>query len=214
MQAIILNKTPILFPLAVLSHPNSVIMKSKFFFVFILLLFYSCSVNKYSNVPVQDEIDLSLKSFTEIKKEETDKKSKDITLGYFWGIGKDMYPTFEKHTFEIPKSYQRNENNFILKVDYFFTKDDQTKFKLYEWNENEKIETSHEMFNEKFHEIKKYITENLGKPYLEVYEDLEKSKEETVRDDVKWHSKNLNIFLFRFRGKSGFDQIRLAIYCD
>lgn len=49
--------------------------------------------------------------------------------------------------------------------------------------------------------MKKYITENLEKPYLEVYEDLEKSKEETVRDDVKWHNKNLNAFLFRFRGK-------------
>jgi len=189
-------------------------MKSRILYVFILLISYSCSVNKYSNVPVQDEIDLSFKRFTEIKKEEIDKKSKDITLGYFWGIGEDIYPTFEKHTFEIPKSYQRNENNFILKVDYFFTKDDQTKFKFYEWNENEKIEVSNSLFNEKFNEIKKYITEKLGKPYLEVYEDLEKSKEETVRDNIKWQSQNLNAYLFRFRGKGGFDQIRLAIYSD
>ncbi|MFP3597859.1 hypothetical protein [Chryseobacterium sp. SIMBA_029] len=189
-------------------------MKSRIFYVFILLIFYSCSVNKYSNVPVQDEIDLSLKSFTEIKKEEIGKKSKDITLGYFWGIGEDIYPTFEKHTFEIPKSYQRNENNFILKVDYFFTKGDRTKFKFYEWNENGKIEVAHSLFDEKFYEIKKYITQKLGKPYLEVYEDLEKSKEETVRDDIKWQSKNLNAYLFRFRRKGGFDQIRLAIYCD
>jgi len=189
-------------------------MKSRILYVFILLISYSCSVNKYSNVPVQDEIDLSLKRFTEIKKEEIDKKSKDITLGYFWGIGEGIYPTFEKHTFEIPKSYQRNENNFILKVDYFFTKDDQTKFKLYEWNENGKNEVAHSLFDEKFYEIKKYITEKLGDPYLEVYEDLEKSKEETGRDDIKWQSKNLNAYLFRFKGKGGFDQIRLALYYD
>lgn len=189
-------------------------MKSRILFLLIILISYSCSLNKYDNVPVRNEIDLSFKSFSEIKKEELDKKSKDITLGYFWGIGEDIYPAFQKYKFEIPRSYQRNENNFILKVDYFFTKDEQIKFKSYEWNENEKIETSSEMFNEKFNEIKKYITENLGKPYLEVYEDLEKSKDETVRDDIKWHSKNLSAYLFRFRGKGGFDQIRLAIYCD
>ncbi|WP_343659819.1 hypothetical protein [Chryseobacterium sp.] len=189
-------------------------MKSRILFLFIILIFYSCSGNKYSNVPVRDEIDFSFKKFSEIKKEEIDKKSKDISLGYFWGIGEDIYPSFEMYKFEIPRSYQRNENNFILKVDYFFTKDEQIKFKSYEWNENEKIETSNEMFNEKFHEIKKYITENLGKPYLEVYEDLEKSKEEMARDDIKWQSKNLSAYLLRFRGKGGFNQIRLAIYCN
>ncbi|MEF9477245.1 hypothetical protein ACR1PO_06360 [Chryseobacterium sp. RRHN12] len=189
-------------------------MKSRILFILIILISYSCSLSKYHNVPVRNEIDLSFKSFSEIKKEEMDKASKDITLGYFWGIGEDIYPAFQKYKFEIPRSYQRNENNFILKVDYFFTKDEQIKFKSYEWNENEKIETSNEMFNEKFHEIKKYITENLGKPSLEIYEDLEKSTEETVRDDIKWHNKNLSAYLFRFRGKGGFDQIRLAIYCD
>ncbi|WP_160136072.1 hypothetical protein [Chryseobacterium sp. c4a] len=189
-------------------------MKNTILFVLIILISYSCSFGRFNNVPVQNEIDLSFKSFSEIKKKEIDKKSKDITLGYFWGIGEDIYPAFEKYKFEIPRSFQRNENNFILKVDYFFTKDEQVKFKFYEWNENEKIETSHEMFNEKFHEIKKYLTENLGQPYLEGYEDLEKSKEETVRDDIKWKSQKLNAYLFRFKGKGGFDQIILAIYKD
>jgi len=189
-------------------------MKNTILFVLIILTSYSCSLDRFNNAPVQNEIDLFFKKFTEIKKEEISKKSKDITLGYFWGIGEDIYPTFEKHTFEIPKSYQRNENNFTLKVDYFFTKDDQTQLKFYEWNENEKAEISPNQFNEKFHEIKKYLTENLGQPYLEVYEDLEKSKEETVRDDIKWKSQKLNAYLFRFKRKSGLDQIRLAIYKD
>ncbi|MBV8327998.1 hypothetical protein [Chryseobacterium sp.] len=189
-------------------------MKTTILFIFIILISYSCSLGRFNNVPVQNEIDLSFKKFTEIKKEEISQKSKDITLGYFWGIGEDIYPTFAKHTFEIPKSYQRNENNFILKVDYFFTKDDQTQFKFYEWNENKKAEISAHQFDEKFYEIKKYVTENLGQPYLEIYEDLEKSKEETVRDDIKWRNQKLNAYLFRFRGKGGFDQIRLAIYKD
>ncbi|CAM2880806.1 hypothetical protein DRF59_08260 [Chryseobacterium flavum] len=55
-------------------------MKSRILFLFITLISYSCSVNKYNNVPARNEIDLSFKKFTEIKKEEIDKKSKDITV--------------------------------------------------------------------------------------------------------------------------------------
>ena len=189
-------------------------MKTKTLYVIIFLIIYACSVNKNNSIPVQDEIELSLKNFSEIKKDEIIKKSKDISLGYFWGIGEGIYPTFANHKFEIPKSYQRPENNFILKVDYFFTKEDQTKFMMYEWNESEKIETSNNQFNSKFEEIKNYITKNIGKPNYEKYEDLNKSDEQTVRDEIKWKTQNLNTYLFRFKGKGGFNQIRLAIYND
>jgi len=189
-------------------------MKSKLLFILSLFIFYACSVNKNSAIPVQSEIDLSLKNFAEIKKEEINKKSKDISLGYFWGIGEGIYPTFANHKFEIPKSYQRPENNFILNVDYFFTEDNQTKFKMYEWNDSEKKETLNNQFSSKFEDIKNYITKNIGKPNSELYEDLEKSDEQTVRDEIKWKSQNLNAYLFRFKGKGGFNQIRLAIYND
>lgn len=55
-------------------------MKSRILFLLIILISYSCSLNKYGNIPVRNEIDLSFKSFSEIKKEEMDKESKDITV--------------------------------------------------------------------------------------------------------------------------------------
>ncbi|WP_228445192.1 hypothetical protein [Chryseobacterium shandongense] len=67
---------------------------------------------------------------------------------------------------------------------------------------------------DKFEEIKNFLSEKIGDPIYANYEDLEKSKEKTVRDDVKWRSENLNAYLFRFRGKEGFDQIRLVLYRD
>ncbi|MDR6516215.1 hypothetical protein [Chryseobacterium camelliae] len=88
------------------------------------------------------------------------------------------------------------------------------KLKFYEWNDNEKIETPREIFTDKFEEIKNFISEKIGNPTFVNYEDLEKSDNETVRDDVKWRSKSLNAYLFRFKGKSGFDQIRLVLYRD
>ena len=182
------------------------------FLILITILFFGCKTNPLSTAKINEEIDFSFTNKTEILNFEKNKKSKDISLGYFWGVDEDIYPLFEKYNFEDPKSYERPENQFQLKVDYFFTKDERLKFKLYEWNINYDSKNSRENLQKKFEEIKALVTTKLGKPSLENYEDLSKSSEETVRDDIKWNSENLGAYLFRFSGKGGFDQIRLSIY--
>jgi len=169
---------------------------------------------KDRTIKVEKEVNLDFPKISEIKKEEISEKSKDRSLGYFWGVSENIYPYFSSHKFENPITYERPANIFILKVDYFFDKKEDVKLKFYEWNDNEKIETPREIFTDKFEEIKNFISEKIGNPTFVNYEDLEKSDNETVRDDVKWRSKNLNAYLFRFKGKSGFDQIRLVLYRD
>ncbi|WPO83450.1 hypothetical protein SD427_03660 [Chryseobacterium sp. JJR-5R] len=186
---------------------------------FVLLLIISfllndCSVYKDKTIKVEKEINLELPKISEIKKKEISEKSKDVSLGYFWGVSEDIYPYFNNHKFENPVSYERPANNFVLKVDYFFDKKQDVKLKFYKWNYDEKIETPREIFTDKFEEIKKFLSEKIGNPTFVKYEDLEKSNEETVRDDVKWKGENLNAYLFRFKGKGGFDQIRLVLYKD
>lgn len=130
------------------------------------------------------------------------------------GVSENIYPYFSNHKFENPITFERPPNNFILKVDYFSDTKEDVKLKLYEWNYNEKIDTPQEIFTDKFEEIKIFLSEKMGNPIFVKSEDFEKSKEETVRDDVKWKNKNLNAYLFRFKGREGFDQIRLALYKD
>lgn len=177
-------------------------------------LLYSCSIYKDKTIKVEKEINLEFPKISDIKKEEIAEKSKDKSLGYFWGVSEDIYPYFRNHKFENPITYERPANNFVLKVDYFFDNKEDVKLKFYEWNYNGKIETPREIFTDKFEEIKNFLSEKIGDPIYANYEDLEKSKEKTVRDDVKWRSENLNAYLFRFRGKEGFDQIRLVLYRD
>lgn len=188
----------------------------KRFFVLLIIIFSlnNCSVYKDKSIKVEKEINLEFLKISEVKKDEISEKSKDKSLGYFWGMSEGIYPYFNNHKFENPISYERPANNFILKVDYFFNKEGDVKLKFYEWNCNEKIETPREIFTDKFEEIKNYLSKKIGNPTFVSYEDLEKSKEETVRDDVKWKSENLDAYLFRFKGKGGFDQIRLALYKD
>lgn len=190
-------------------------MQKCFCFLLVINVFLnSCSAYKDKTVKVEKEINLDFPKISEIKKDEIFQKSKDVSLGYFWGISDEIYPYFRNHTFENPISYERPANNFVLRVDYFFDKKEEVKLKFYEWNYNEKIETPRDVFTDKFEEIKKFLSEKIGNPTFVNYEDLEKSKEETLRDDVKWRSKNLNAYLFRFKGKGGFDQIRLVLYKD
>lgn len=186
------------------------------FYVLLILTFRlnNCSIYKDKTIKIEKEINLDFPKISEIKKEEISKKSKDKSLGYFWGVSEDIYPYFSNHKFENPISYERPANNFLLKVDYFFDSKEDVKLKFYEWNYNEKIETPREIFTDKFEEIKKFLSEKIGNPIFVKYKDLEKSNEETVRNDVKWRSKNLNAYLFRFKGKGGFDQIRLILYND
>ncbi|WP_228446473.1 hypothetical protein [Chryseobacterium shandongense] len=77
------------------------------------------------NVPklgeiTEKEINLEFPKISDIKKEEIAEKSKDKSLGYFWGVSEDIYPYFRNHKFENPITYERPANNFVLKVDYFF----------------------------------------------------------------------------------------------
>lgn len=188
--------------------------KRLFLLLIISFLLKSCSVYKDKTIKVEKEINLEFPKISEIKKEEISEKSKDKSLGYFWGVSEDIYPYFSNHKFENPISYERPANNFVLKVDYFFDEKEDVKLKFYEWNYNEKIETPREIFTDKFEEIKNFLSEKIGNPTFVKYEDLEKSNEQTVRDDIKWRSKNLNAYLFRFKGKGGFDQIRLVLYND
>ncbi|WP_228463088.1 hypothetical protein [Chryseobacterium cheonjiense] len=180
----------------------------------ISLLLNSCSVYQDKTIKVEKEINLEFPKMSEIKKDETSEKSKDKSLGYFWAVSENIYPYFSNHKFENPITFERPPNNFILKVDYFSDTKEDVKLKLYEWNYNEKIDTRREIFTDKFEEIKIFLSEKMGNPIFVKSEDFEKSKEETVRDDVKWKNKNLNAYLFRFKGREGFDQIRLALYKD
>ncbi|GEN77174.1 hypothetical protein [Chryseobacterium hagamense] len=177
-------------------------------------LLNSCSLYKEKILKAEKEISFDFPKISEIKKKEISEKSKDISLGYFWGVSEGIYPYFPNHTFENPISYERPANIFVLKVDYFFDKKGMVKLMLYEWNPNEKTETPEDIFKDKFEEIKNFLSEKIGKPTYVNYEDPEKSREETLRDDVEWKSENLNAYLFRFKGKGGFDQIRLALYKD
>lgn len=183
-------------------------------FLMISLLLHGCSGYQDKTIKVEKEINLEFPKISEIKKEETSEKSKDKSLGYFWEVSEGIYPYFDHHKFENPITYERPANNFILKVDYFFDKKGDVKLKFYEWNDNEKIETPGEIFTDKFEEIKLFLSEKIGNPAFIKSEDLEKSTEETVRDDVKWKSKNVNAYLFRFKGRGGFDQINLVLYKD
>lgn len=190
-------------------------MYKRFFLLLIIsFLLVGCSVYKDKTIKIEKEINLDFPKISEIKEEEISEKSKDVSLGYFWGVSEDIYPYFSNYKFENPISYERPANNFVLKIDYFFDKKEDVKLKFYEWNYNEKIETPREIFTDKFEEIKKFLSEKIDNPSFVKYEDLEKTKEETVRDDVKWRSKNMNAYLFRFKGKGGFDQIRLVLYKD
>ncbi|MEJ8597582.1 hypothetical protein JSO62_02575 [Riemerella anatipestifer] len=182
------------------------------FLIIITVLFVGCKTNTVSNTRISDEIDFSFTNKTEIIKTEKNRKSKDISLGYFWGVDENIYPMFEKYSFQDPKSYERPKNEFLLKVDYFFTKSEELKCKLYEWNINYDSKNQSKSLQKKFGEIKEFVTTKIGKPSFENYEDLSTSTEQTVRDDVKWTSENLGAYLFRFKGKGGFDQIRLSIY--
>ncbi|KAA0127221.1 hypothetical protein FY557_13700 [Chryseobacterium sp. SN22] len=190
-------------------------MNQRFSLLLIIsFLLHGCSVYKDKTIKVEKEINLEFPKISEIKKEEISEKSKDKSLGYFWQVSEGIYPYFDHHKFENPISYERPANNFVLKVDYFFNAEGDVKLKFYEWNYNEKIETPREIFTDKFEEIKLFLSEKIGNPASIKSEDLKKSTEETVRDDIKWKSKNLNAYLFRFKGRGGFDQIRLALYKD
>jgi hypothetical protein len=191
---------------------NENIYNNFYFLLILTFLLNNCSIYKDKTIKIEKEINLDFPKISEIKKEEISEKSKDKSLGYFWGVSEDIYPYFSNHKFENPISYERPNNN--LKVDYFFDKKEQVKLKFYEWNYNEKVETPREIFMDKFEEIKNFLSEKIGNPIFVNYEDLERSKEGTVRDDVKWRGKNLNAYLFRFRGKEGFNQIRLVLYKD
>ena len=188
-------------------------MRIKTTFLIITTLFLvSCKTNLTSTQKLSDEIDFSFFAKNEVINSEKIKKSKDISLGYFWEVDDDIYPMFKSYSFQNPKSFERTEGEFLLKVDYFFTKENQLKLKLYEWNINYDDKNSSKNLQNKFNEIKNYVTQQIGNPIFENYENLAKSNEETVRDDVKWNSDNFGAYLFRFKGKGGFDQIRLSIY--
>lgn len=102
-------------------------MKKKIYKYFCLLLSITfllngCSLYKEKTLKAEKEINFGFPKIFEIKKEEISEKSKDTSLGYFWGVSEDIYPYFPNHAFENPMSYERPANNFVLKVDYFFDK--------------------------------------------------------------------------------------------
>jgi len=172
-----------------------------------------------------DQID-EFKKLTLQQAFDTEKKlkSEDISLNRRIGLGKGIYPNENNYELEISKTFKRIEKpNFSVDVDYHFTKDSSIRVILYEWNDLKKKQFGtpkentkrRKVFESKFNELRKELTNELGEPFFSEIESKNNPIEGNFRDGIKWTKNGKNAYLFTFgNDKNSYNQIRLSIYWD
>ncbi|MBB2145391.1 hypothetical protein GM921_07845 [Pedobacter sp. LMG 31464] len=189
----------------------------------ITLLISACVTNKY--IPIKKRIiEFDTLTLSDVLESEKRTGSKDITPNHLIGIGEGIYPNKHKFILNTPRTFKIKElPSLELETEYFYTKNDSSvKVILYQWDylKNEELENQKrdrltekvEVFQDKFHKLRKELTNELGLP---VHNNIEQNNisSGTFRDGIKWKSSNgLNAYLFMFGNNNGYRQIRLAIY--
>lgn len=197
----------------------------KHIFIFILLIMSSCATDKliFQDKQFNDFENLNLKAVYQLE-----RQSKDISPAYLMEIGEDIYPNKSNYVLATPKIYKTQElPNFNRETDYYYTVNDSlVKVILYQWEylQDNKYETldseeyktkKFKVFQTKFDNLVEQLTQEFGAEILKSIQQ-EKDSNDSFRDDYKFRSPDgLNAYLFMFgNNKSGYRQIRLAIYKD
>jgi len=145
---------------------------------------------------------------------EKSLNSTDVSLGWFWSLGKDIYPNKKRFKLGNPLSFRRVECPYFEgRVHYFYTKKkrvlrvvefDWTSFKGPVSESAPGIKNFNLKFIEKYDDVVKTVSDFLGKSLAIPQE------KDSGRVDTKWLSANgINAYLFRF---IDYNEIRLFIY--
>jgi hypothetical protein len=189
-----------------------VFMASKLLIRLTILIFSSCSTNKYVfNADRLQEIgQLTVDKAT---KRDLDNGHKDVSPNYLISIGESIYPNSKKFDLATPKSFEKISRGFRLTTEYYYTPSDRmVRVILYQWDKvgsgSQKAE-----FQKQFDQLRQSLTDKLGQP-KEIEINQKEYNDETFRDGIKWAGE-VNAYLFMFgNDRTEYRQIRLAIYRD
>jgi len=183
--------------------------KLKLTITIVFLCFISCKTHISLRTNKVNYIDTNLYSLKYYLQYENLIKSKDISINRYIDISENIYPYIKNHKLQIAKTFLRDDEDFNLTVKYYFNKNKKVKLILYEWNKK----NINSDFETKFENIIEFLNRQIGIYDIKKIEIEEESfNTKTLRDDVKWQTKDTKAYLFRF--KNNFNQIRLAIYKD
>jgi hypothetical protein len=184
-------------------------MPSRLLITLTILIFCSCSTNKYIFNANRFE-NLGQSTVANAVKRDIDNKSKDISLNHRVSIGESIYPNVRKFELSTPKTFTTTSGIFNLTTDYYYTPTDSlVKVILYQW-ENSKSGDNKLAFQKQFNQLRRLLTEELGEP-RETDIERRQFNDGTFRDGIKWTGK-VNAYLFMLGNDRTKFRLRLAIY--
>jgi hypothetical protein len=183
----------------------------------ILFIFSSCQKNEDDYILNDDRFEKFQKlKINEAIKTEFEISSKERTFNNTFGIGTSYYPNTNNFILTNPKVYEKEQKNFNLETNYFFTPNDSlVKVIFYEWSPKNDaliaLKISEEnAFKEKVNNLCELISKRLDKPKIEKNQ-TQNGSNYNYSDKYIWKKNNLSVNLY-FDVSGEFKRVRLIVY--